>query len=352
MKKLLFLLMFLSTVACGQQFHWPWPTNLRLAVYALNHYAQVRHIAPNVPSYQLWAIDKASLIRVEAAARRVSPDAMFKSYMSVAKVQPTKQNVAYPHSIGFDRLDDSDWYTVDNRHFWLRLGQAATARKVQDWIVPEIIRRGWSLVHFNNVVPPWAWSGAQPWPVQMTHVRALTQRLNVASIRTEVNTATVPGLMTDEQIQLLTVSANGFTFEMAWHRNILKRRTRIERQLVIYRRWLGQDKAVGWHIVLDPTKVSSSRTRLDVQDAEARFLAALAMCVREPGDFLWVGARFYRITHDEKWSRWVEDAGVALGPWEMPNAVDPPATISRRYTNGIIVASFVLRDGWFFPRKN
>lgn len=325
-------------------------TDITLTHYGLNQYAAgylTRRIHWTVPAVQLHAQTQDQLKEVEDQTRRLWPDVLFNSYISGAKVQPNN-NRAYWHSAPVELFDpDTELITYDGETFWIRLENPKTAQKLQDWMIPEVIGRGWPLLHIDNIVPPWAWSGAQSWESQTEHLRIVTQRLHAHGIRTEVNSATVPGFVSDEDMNALAEVTDGLNFEMSWHPQVTRRRDKVVRQMEMYRRWLDQGKMIGWYNVVPRPRGTYP---IEVQDAEARFLAALAMCLRESGDFLWVSARFWR---DEKdWARWPSMAGEALDTWKMPDDAEPPATIERTYKNGRFVADLINRDGKFIPNKD
>jgi hypothetical protein len=163
----------------------------------------------------------------------------------------------------------------------------------------ELDARPAPMVLVDNIVHP---SADNTWPFPWDLTCDLLRRIQSADRKIIANVAGASYGFTDADLETLANSANGAAFEMGFHARARANPAFTRRQIEVYR-YLWQQ---GLTVILLP--VDGSLTTEADKDAEARYLAAFAMIVREnPGDPVHVSLPVHKAIPD--WADWPEKLG-------------------------------------------
>lgn len=270
--------------------------------------------------------------QVLAALAAENPTAVPMCYISAGDTRLPEHWYVYPHErIDYNLLpayyhvDPYDWVnheaTVDLRN--------PNARALfSDLIVQEVLTRRTPAVYLDNNRHPHTGGTLATWDQVCEFLRSITTRLNEGGIKTVANLAAVPYYLDGRDADLFQTAVNGVTFEQPFHfQQVRGQRDRVITEINVYRQWL----SAGMHITFwaaDTPIVYNRERRL----AEQRVLAAMVMCIRRPGDSLFVARPFFEDIPD--WAEWPERFGPALGDYTITGS---PPVVRREFQNATVI---------------
>ncbi len=262
----------------------------------------------------------ARLQEVLALLNHHSPKGLVGTYISGGRVESAFKR--YPPEAIHARHMPVNWLRPNTNRVDLSNPQAGEA--FADLIVAACEPRQRPIVFLDNIIHPSAMRGWYLWEDTCRFLGRVKRGVNRNGSLLVPNIAVASWGMSDKDVELLSATVDGMTFEMPYHRLARGNRERTARQIAIYRTWLSGGKIVVF------IAVDSTLKTLPEKDREVRLVAAFAMLVRNPGDPLFIAWPFYRPQPD--WARWPEQLGKPIGEWRF----EADHQLSRRFEKGTL----------------
>jgi hypothetical protein len=280
------------------------------------------HLEPEMGDVEQRYLDILVLLRTTPPASFVG------TYISGRRIDEKADRYPAP-TIDRARIQDS-WLRPGENN--IDLGNQAAAEGFADLIIEECAQRPAPLVFLDNIIHPSALKEWCSWRDTCGFLARVHEGLNAQGQRLIANIAVASWAMSAHDVDLLSGSVDGMSFEMPFHKNARGNQDRTRWQTYVYRKWLGLGKCVVL-IALD----SSLKTQ-EEKDDEAQLIAALAMMVRNPGDRLFVAWPFFRHTPD--WADWPVRFGSPTGECEYKEG----GVLARNFSNGRLEVNVNTRE--------
>lgn len=164
------------------------------------------------------------------------------------------------------------------------------------------------------------------WSVMMAFVRRVRDALHAQDMSLMINTTASPWFMTDADSTLMLAACDGVALELAFSDTCIQLGSRVDAEVARYRQWL----AAGKLVLLIP--------RGDIGSGEyatiARWIAALACIIREPGDSLFVTSPSYLAKPE--WCDWTADLGAPTASYTVTHDGPTHSRYSRTFSGGTV----------------
>jgi hypothetical protein len=324
---------------------------LNICQYTLRSYANAPCYGfkgPLVTSIEIDLADKTvaadprkAWTDVATALRQRTPTAALGTYISGAHLRTLGMMTKYPpECIDTTKLDRSatlsqlspegdPYVNLDSQTARIAFANAISSEfKSRQQLAGGL---GLNFLFLDNIQHPGAKAPYCPqWPNTLDFLTTLGRQIHNLGAKVVVNSTLSPWYAAAADIPALASAVDGLTFEMplhpVWCRPYLDR---VNREFSAYRTWLNAGMMIGLYAVR-----GAGQTDQDVAN-EQRFLAAVAMLVRDPGQAILI-ARPFHIPRPE-WFDWPARFGAPQGPYTVVPGT--PVVLKRVFANGEITVN-------------